>query len=114
MAGQIALHSNCMDILLVYTRHTSNFQSIKNLKNELLRFYAEPFFINCSVSAVFFQGFQRSVNFFTQVTALWECNTILLSFNGITHSFELAITGSFDEVKDVWCVMQNSISIACT
>ncbi len=60
----------------------------------LFRFSTEPFFVDFVVSSVLAQGFQRAVDFVTQLVATFrERNTVLLCFQRVTYRFELTVTG---------------------
>ncbi|VEC33833.1 Uncharacterised protein [Escherichia coli] len=73
----------------------------------LFRFSTEPFFVDFVVSSVLAQGFQRAVDFVTQLVATFrERNTVLLCFQRVTYRFELTVTGGFDEVQNVWRIVQ--------
>ncbi len=61
----------------------------------LFRLVPEPFFVDFVVARLT-QGFQRAVDFVTQLVATFrERNTVLLRFQRVTYRFELTVTGGF-------------------
>lgn len=45
------------------------------------------------------------------VVIFWECNIVLLRFQRVIYCFELIVIGGFDEVQNVWCIVQNGVCV---